>query len=585
MAEERARRRLAAILAADVVGYSRLTEQDEAGTLAALKIRRSEVLQPLVSGHHGRIVKFMGDGVLVEFASAVDAVECAVQLQQGMEAGNADLPEDRRIRLRIGVNLGDVLVEGSDIYGDGVNIAARLEAFADPGSVIISQTVFSHIRGKVKVGFDDLGEQRFKNIDQPVQVYRVQFGARTAEPNPSIPDKPSIAVLPFANMSGDPEQEYFCDGLTEDIITELSRFRQLLVIARNSSFQYRGKNVDVKRIGRELSVRYLVEGSIRRVADRARITAQLIDAALGNHLWADRYDRNLQDVFAVQDEVTRTIVATLAIRLEDEGLTVAKRKLPGSMDAYDHWLRGKKCLDRWTRQANEEARFFFEKAIELDPSYARAHSGLALTYEWAHYYSAWGGDNVALRQRAEDLAQEAARLDPTDHVPHLTLAWIHHERRDFQRARRYLDQAEALNPNDADMLIAKAMILSSYGEPEAALELARSAIRLNPRHPDYYLAYTAHCYLIARRYEEAKALSEGLVSVLPEGRALLAVICARLGNLPEARSHIQKFIADFSNYWIEPPSASFVINHLFHYKHKADADMVVDSLVQAGMPA
>ena len=283
MPDERAQRRLAAILAADVVGYSRLMQLDEAGTLAALKTRRADVLKPAVAKHRGRIVKFMGDGVLVEFASAVDAVECAVQLQQGMESANADLPEDRRIRLRIGVNLGDVIVEGSDLYGDGVNIAARLEALADPGSVIVSRTVFNHVRGKVKLGFDDLGEQQLKNIAEPMRIYRLQphGEAVMTRPTLTLPDKPSIAVLSFENMSGDPEQEYFADGIVDDIITALSRFRNVFVIARNSSFTYKGRSVEVKQVGRELGVRYVLEGSVRKVGDRLRIIGQLIDASNG----------------------------------------------------------------------------------------------------------------------------------------------------------------------------------------------------------------------------------------------------------------------------------------------------------------
>jgi TolB-like protein/DNA-binding SARP family transcriptional activator/Tfp pilus assembly protein PilF len=395
--------------------------------------------------------------------------------------------------------------------------------------------------------------------------------------------KPSIAVLPFRNLNAELDQQYLSDGITEDIITELSRFRQLFVIARNSSFQYRGKDVDVKRIGRELGVGYVVEGSIRRVADRVLITAQLIDASTGGHLWADRFNCALQDVFAVQDEVTQTIVATLAIRLEDEGLAIAKRKPPQSMRAYDYRLRGKNLMDLWTRQGNEDAKSLFQKAAEVDPSYARAKSGLALTYQWAAYYSAWGGDNPASHERAEGLAQEAMQLDPTDHVPHVTLAWIYAERRDYVRARRHLDQAEALNPNDADMLIAKAMMLSLQGEPGAALVLAHSAMRLNPRHPDYYLAYLAHCYLMAGRCEEAKALSESLCA-LPEGRAILVVICVKLGQLEEAQYHAGRFLADFPTHWIGPGSASFVVDHLFHYKNRVDSDMMVEALIEAGVP-
>ena len=318
MAEERAQRRLAAILAADVVGYSRLMQLDESGTLAVLKARRSEVLKPAVSRHHGRIVKFMGDGVLVEFPSAVDAVECAVVLQKTMEAANADRPEDRRIVLRVGINLGDVIVEGTDLYGDGVNVAARLEAMAEPGSVYLSQTVFGHVRGKLELGFDDLGEHKLKNMEEPIRVYRVSNSSAEAKADNAIStSKPSVAMLPFTNMSGEPNQKYFSDGITEDIITELSRFSSLFVIARNSSFRYRDSSLDMKRVGRELGARYLVEGSIRRLGSKVRITAQLIEAATDRHLWAERYDRTIDDLFEVQDEVVRAVVTTLEHRIAD----------------------------------------------------------------------------------------------------------------------------------------------------------------------------------------------------------------------------------------------------------------------------
>src|SRR4029079_11195656 len=308
MVEERTQRRLAAILAADVVGFSRLMEADESGTMAALKVRRKDVLDPLVAQYQGRIFKTIGDGVLIEFASAVNAVQCAAELQQGMAVSNSGKPEDRHIVLRIGVNLGDVLVEGVDLYGDGVNIAARLETIAEPGGILVSSTAHEHVGTKVKVGFKDMGLQALKNIAQPVRAYRVT-GTPTIEvaAPKSVSDKPSIAVLPFVNMSGDPEQEYFSDGLTEDIITELSRFKKLLVIARNSSFTFKGQAVDVKEIGRKLGARYVVEGSVRRAGNRIRISAQLLESATGNHLWAERYDREMEDIFAVQDELVRAI--------------------------------------------------------------------------------------------------------------------------------------------------------------------------------------------------------------------------------------------------------------------------------------
>jgi TolB-like protein len=340
MAEERAQRRLAAILAADVVGYSRLMEHDEAGTLSALKERRKSILQPLVAEYRGRIVKIAGDGVIVEFASAVNAVTCAVELQKRTASANADLADDRHIILRIGINLGDVMVEGNDLYGGGVNIAARLEGIAEPGSIMISGTAYDYVKNKIDVGFTDLGTQTLKNIVEPVRVYAVAGTPRVSVPTPKAAmDKPSIAVLPFVNMSGDPEQQYFSDGITEDIITELSRFRQLHVLAGNSSFQYREQGVDPIRVGRELGVSYLLDGSVRRLGTRIRITVQLIDAGSGSHLWAERYDRNQEDIFVVQDQVIGTIVAALVGRLKDAGAEKAKRKLPANLDAYECLLR------------------------------------------------------------------------------------------------------------------------------------------------------------------------------------------------------------------------------------------------------
>ena len=334
MAEERSKRRLAAILAADVVGYTRLMQVDEAGTLATLKARRRDILQPILARHNGRIIKLMGDGVLVEFASAVDAVECAARLQEAMAAANAGQPQDHHIILRIGVNLGDVIVEGSDLYGDGVNIAARLELIAEPGSILISSTAHDHVSNKTKLGFDDLGAQALKNIAEPIRAYRVTGTPAVSVATPkAASEKPSIAVLPFENMSGDPEQEYFSDGLTEDIITELSRFRNLLVIARNSSFTFKRQAVDVMEVGRKLGARYVVEGSVRRAGNRIRITAQLLETATGNHLWAERYDRDLEDIFAVQDELVRAISGVIPGELDRHALEGLRRKPPGNLTA------------------------------------------------------------------------------------------------------------------------------------------------------------------------------------------------------------------------------------------------------------
>ena len=346
MVEARVERRLAAILAADVTGYSRLMGIDEEGTLAALKACRRELIDPKIVEHHGRIVKTTGDGALVEFASAVDALRCAMEIQRAMTQRSAEVPEDRRIEFRIGINVGDIIIDEGDIYGDGVNIAARLETLASPGAICLSDNAYQQIKGKLDFDITDMGEQQLKNIAQPTRVYGVRFGSTAARPVLALPDKPSIAVLPFQNMSGDPEQEYFADGMVEDIITALSRIRWLFVIARNSSFTYKGRAVDVKQVGRELGVRYVLEGSVRKAANRVRITGQLIDAGTGAHLWADRFDGGLEDIFDLQDQVTTRVVGAIAPTLEQAEIERAKRKPTESLDAYDYFLRGMASVHR-----------------------------------------------------------------------------------------------------------------------------------------------------------------------------------------------------------------------------------------------
>jgi TolB-like protein len=379
--QDRIERRLAAILAADVAGYSRLMGADETGTARVLREHRTAV-DPVVASHGGRIVKTTGDGVLLEFSSIVAAVECALAVQKLKAERNADVPEERRMLFRIGINLGDVLIEGDDILGDGVNIAARLEGIAEPGGICISASAYDHVRGKVDAEFADLGEQGLKNIARPVRVFRVHFGgtAATARPALPLPDKPSIAVLPFQNMSGDPEQEYFADGIVEEIITALSRLRQLFVIARNSSFTYKGRAVDVKQVGRELGVRYVLEGSVRRAANRVRITGQLVDASTGAHLWADRFDGELEDIFDLQDRVTASVVGAIAPKLEQAEIERAKRKPTDSLDAYDYYLRGLASFYRGTKRATSEALQLLYLAIDLDPDFAPAYGMAAFCY-------------------------------------------------------------------------------------------------------------------------------------------------------------------------------------------------------------
>jgi adenylate cyclase len=546
MAEERVQRRLAAILAADVVGYSRLMQLDEAGTLAALKTRRSEVLQPVVLKHHGRIVKLMGDGVLVEFGSAVNAVECAVELQATMDFANRDVPEDRRIVLRVGINLGDVMVEGTDLYGDGVNIAARLEALADPRCVFVSQTVFSHVKGKTKLDFEDLGEQSLKNISEPVHIYRVAR-ARGAEPEGRhlpLPDKPSIAVLPFTNMSGEPEQQYFSDGITEDIITELSRFRSLFVIARNSSFQFRDKAVDVRRVAKELGVRYVAEGSVRKLDTRLRITVQLIEATTGHHLWSERYDRNLADVFAVQDEVVQAIVARLAGQLTTVEAEKARRKRTEHLGAYECYLRG---FDQWRSagpDSNIKTILWCEKALELDSDYAEPLACMAFSAAIQAFYS----DAADRFEPALAMANKAVALDPNNSWSHCALGFVKSCNGSLAASAGHFKTAMQLNPNDPDQLMWYSLYHIYSGDFTAAHEVIAMADRLNPLPPTWYQTPRAMVEYCMRHYAAAAQLIEGLGSDKHFFmRCYLAACYERLGKMQEAKREIARALEAMPN--------------------------------------
>ena len=500
MAEERAKRRLAAILAADVVGYSRLMEVDEAATLVALKARRRDLLGPLVARHEGRIFKTTGDGVLVDFASAVNAVQCAVDLQHAMSAANSDQPEDRHIVLRIGVNLGDVMVEGSDLYGDGVNVAARLEALAEPGGILVSSTAYDHVRNKVKAGFDDLGPQTLKNIAEPVRAYRLSGtpAVNVTAPKPAT-DKPSIAVLPFANMSGDPEQEYFSDGITEDIITELSRLHSLFVISRNSSSHYKGQSPRAQDIGRELGVEYFVEGSVRKAGDRVRITAQLIEVKGGGHLWAERYDRKLDDIFAVQDEIVRTIVATLPGRIENWRGERAMRAPTDNLAAYDQMLKGFKHLRLYRQSEIANARAAFQRAITLDPVCARAHAGLAFTHLQDFF---WCNDLDGYRI-ALPVAERALSLDRDEPWAHWVLALALVKNRRHDEACRLLERATLISPGSADIATMMGICLVHAGRHDEAIPWLNLAIRLDPFQPDWALEFLGTAHLLKHRYREA----------------------------------------------------------------------------------
>src|SRR6266478_2644687 len=558
MAEERAQRRLAAILAADVVGYSRLMQRDEAGTLAALKVRRSEVLQPVVSKHRGRIVKLMGDGVLIEFASAVDAVQCAVQLQEAMDTANAGLPEDRRIVLRIGINLGDVMVEGSDLYGDGVNIAARLEALAEPGRVYVSQTVFNHVRGKVSLGFEDFGEQVLKNMAEPVRVYRVTSTSSPTNPVAStkaaLSSKVSIAVLAFTNMSGDPEQDYFSDGISEDIITDLSKLSELHVIARNSSFVFKGKAVSVPEVAKTLGVRYVLEGSVRKAGDRIRVTAQLIDSTTGGHLWADRFDRNLTDIFAVQDELTREIVSALKIKLTADEKSRLVQKRAVDFEAYNLFLRGREHFWIHTRSGNIEARNLLGRAVAINPDFAAAHALLGFTCV-NDYVNGWADVPEQSLQTGLEITARAVAMDEEDPQAHFALSvallWHREHERALAEARRCL----ALAPNSAEGHLATAHIQIYSGNAADAIDMIDACMRLDPLYPEIGLHFLAEAHALLGHFEEAVAALKQRLERNPNSDTsyyLLASCYGHLGKIAESRAawaELMRIAPDFSIEW------------------------------------
>lgn len=492
-------RRLAAILAADVVGFSKAMAADEAGTLARLKEHRAELFDPAVSHHNGRIIKLMGDGTLVEFASVVNAVECALAIQTALGEGNSD------IKLRIGINLGDVMIDGDDVYGDGVNVAARLEVMAQPGGICISDMVYQNISTKLDAAFEDAGEQTLKNIERPVRIWQWSIAGSESAPVTAtgdlpLPDRPSIAVLPFNNMSGDPDQEYFSDGISEDLITELSRFRELFVIARNSSFSYKGKSVKVQDIGRDLGVAYILEGSVRKAGSRVRITAQLIEAASGNHIWAERYDRELQDIFDLQDEITQTIVMLLPGRLRGAMVETSRRKPSENLSAYDHFLHGRWLVDQTAGQ-DPKALEILAKAVEADPACANAHAYIALVHAYSLYtVNPIGADPIATALRSVETALGAGE---GDHFVHAAAGLVYilsglHDQADTQSQK-----AVALNSNDVYAMLARGYVVTYLGDPAAGVDQLTKALRYDPHTPAFFHELSAEACYMQRDYNKA----------------------------------------------------------------------------------
>jgi adenylate cyclase len=545
MAEERINRKLAAILAADVVGYSRLMASDEVGTLAALKRHRQMVFEPAVAVHQGRIVKLIGDGTIVEFASVVDAVNCALSVQRSGDSLQDESLQQPRIILRIGINLGDVIIEGDDIYGDGVNIAARLEPAAEPGGICISSIVNESIGNRIDARFEDGGHINVKNIDRPIRIWR--WNPDTAQATATNGRQPNvvnsgplaaIAILPFINMSGDPEQEYFSDGISEDIITDLSKIAGLMVIARNSSFTYKGRSVDVRTIGRELGVQSVLEGSIRRAGDRVRITAQLIDAASGGHIWAERYDRDLTDIFEVQDDVTRRIVDALKVTLspgEKERLAEAKTS---NLAAYDYLLRGRELMlgEEKNRRTFEQSIACFKKALEHDPDYSQAYACLGFAHIF-DYQNRWTDHPDSSLLRAKQYARQALEKDPNEPLARCVSAMTASLEKDLVRAKTEIDVALSLNPNFALAHSLSGTNRIYSGEPLEAIPKIEHAMRLDPALSSQFLHFLGMAYLLAGKYETAAAVLKQRVVLVPQTdftRALLASALGHLGEFEEA---------------------------------------------------
>ncbi len=592
MAEERAQRRLTTILAADVVGYSRLMEQDEAGTMALLRARRHDVLMPSVARHGGRVFKVMGDGVLIEFTSVVNAVECAIDLQDAMKTQNADLPANQHVLLRIGINLGDVIVEGSDLYGDGVNLAARLESLAEPGGICVSGDVYRQVRSKLQMRFQDLGEQKVKNIVGPVHAYRVQAdeaGSGTTEspetgrPPSALPKKLSIAVLPFANISNDPEQEYFADGMVEDIITALSRFNQMFVIARNSSFTYKGRAVDVRQVAKELGVRYVLEGSVRKAGARVRITGQLIDAETGAHLWADRFDGGLEDIFDLQDKITENVVGAIEPTLRKVGIESARRRPVENLDAYDLYLRALPLIYAFRPDQNLLALELLRKAIDLDPTYALALGNAAWCLEqrvvrgWAPAGQDDAGTAIGFARRAIAAGSEDAMALV---IAGFVLVMV---ARDYDTGLDAVRRALALNPGSGFVTFVSGSALFFGGSADDALVRIERAMVLSPMDPGFFMFLTLAglVHLTSGRPELALGLGKRSAALQPDWDAtywLLVPAYVQLDQLAEAQAALAKLVS------LSPGMTVSSARQRLPIRNRSSLEMILDGLHKAGLP-
>jgi adenylate cyclase len=624
-------RRLAAILAADVEGYSRHTELDEEGSTATLRAYCA-LGEEAISAHRGHIFSRAGDGVVAEFPSIVEAIRCAVEIQNEINERNEAAPEGGRMQFRIGVNLGDVIAEDDNLYGTGVNVAVRLEQLADPGGIYLSQTAYDQVRKILEIPFEDVGERRLKNITEPVHVYRIQptpppglrtFFSRTIvgrrrlgvaagalllllaaaagsfylrQPTAlwdavlggagGLPENPSIAVLPFDDMSSTRDQQYLADGITEELITGLAKFPDFIVMARNSTFAYKGKPTDVRTVGRDLNVRYIVEGSVQRADQNVRVTAQLIDATTGRQIWADHYDRQVDNIFAIRDDITRSIAGTLGsiagIVTLAEGERVSAMN-PNSFTAYDYLMKGWYAYNKFTREDNAAAREFFEQAIKIDPNYARAYAGLSWTYELDYDFE-WTDDDVNTLKLALEHASTAVRLDPNDIQAQWGLGWAFLYNRQYDNAMAHYLRARKLNPNDAEVMAEMGNLLIYMGQPKQAIDQVKEAIRLNPNHYDWYVYYVGWAYEEAGMPEEAIKVFEQAIDVEnPNEEQLwylptIAAAYAEVGRMDDARKVVKTILSRQPDFSIAKKLARYP------YKTKELADRYANALLRAGLP-
>jgi adenylate cyclase len=582
MPQEGFKRKLTAILSADVIGYSRLMRDDEEATVRDLASHRV-LINEIIQQHHGRVVDSPGDNILAEFASVVDAVNGAIKIQEEIKKSNTDTLKNRRMEFRIGINLGDVIEEDERIYGDGVNIAARVEGLAPAGGICISGTVYEHVKDKLSLEYEYLGEQTVKNIPEPIQLYRIPTKSSDVSPEEArelnFPDRPSIAVLPFVNISGDPEQEYFSDGITEDLITDFSKISGLFVIARHSVFTYKGKAVKVQEVSNELKVRYVLEGSVRKVADRVRINAQLVDATTGGHLWAERYDRDLNDIFGVQDEVTKNIVSALSVKLTKSEEDQLARRYTDSLEAYEYALRGLDYYFRYAKDAHTLALKMFEKAIELDPEYALAYSWLGLTH--LHSWTQGWNRDPKVMDLAFDLAQKAIAIDDSLPEAHHILGDVYLYKKDLERASTEREKTIALDPNYADGVAGLGEVLIWSGDHNKGIAFVKKAMQLNPHHHVWYFYILGVAYTLQERFEDAIEILDRALIRNPDflgTHLVLTTIYGVTGRKEECQAEVKEILK------ISPGFSLELLREMIPTEDPTTVDNIIDALRIAGLP-